>query len=1124
MVDTPRGTVTVLFTDIVSSTELMQRLGDDRYHELRRSHMDLLQSALPRFHGHEVKSEGDAIMAVFDSAVDATACAIAMQQRIHRHNEQHPEAERLHLRVGLAAGEPIRDPDGDYHGTCVVVASRLANDAGTNQILATQLVQDLVGSRGAFIFSPLEERNLKGITGPAQVCEVGWEPGVDNEQAPVATDEVVPLPPALAAGQRVGFVGRARELLQLRDCWDETLGGQRRLVMVTGEPGIGKTRLASRFAARAHDDGGTVLYGACAEEGLLPYQPFVEALRHYVASASTATLRAHVGANGPVLARLIPELTRKLPDILDRTQPAGTLASPVRDDPESERYWFFEAILALLDAISAQRPLVLILDDLHWADAPTLQLLKHLMRAPTEASVFIIGTYREGEKHQSEALTGALADLRRGRAFEELPLGGLAGPDTAAMIEEWAGQQVPVEVSALIAERTEGNPFFIEEVLAHLWEASAIGGREEQWASRLATSIEEYGIPAGILDVINWRLARLSTACNSLLTLAAVMGREFEYAVVEHASDRSSDELLDSLDEGLAANLVREVPGRPGWYTFTHALIRDALYGGLAVARRIRKHRQVAEALEELVGDRDEYLSELAYHFSEAALEHGDAAKAIAYAKRAGSRATSLFAYEEAAQHFERALRAQALQPEPDQHERFEILIELGEAARMAGNPQLRNTATDDALALARAVGSPTMFADAVIRLRQGYTELSVAGPDETYVALLQEALEGLDDDNEISRARLLGFLAGEYYNSADQERRLTISREAVESARRSNDPETLGFTLGVRHYCLRGPQYAEERRAISAEILELARSGTAKRHALMGYMKHLEDMLQAGNLEAVDMALAARARLTAERRRHGELLLSRQLAAMRAMLDGRFAEAEQIANEALQLGRQIQSRTSLAIYSLQAFLIRKELGRLGEIAEAQRSLADRFAGVHTYRSSLALLEYELGNEAQARIEFNQLAREQFSPIPRDTNWVISIVNLTEVCAGLQDVDRAQELLELLLPYRGSNIVVAYSTLSLGPASRYLGLLSRTLCRWEEAAAFFAEAAEMCKRMPSPPWLAHTYADEAAMLLASGASRHRDRTGELLDEALSMGESLGMTKLCEQVQSLRALV
>jgi len=585
MAETRIGTVTFLFTDLERSTEILQKLGDDEAQVLWRTHFGLLRNAVAARGGQEVKNLGDGLMVAFSSALDGLACAVAMQQEVHRHNQHQEEGRRLRVRVGLHVGEPIRE-EHDYFGMPVVVAKRLCDHAQGGQILASDLVRRLVGSRGGHAFRDMGPLSLKGAAELLSAYEVVWEPAAEELAAPLSPGveeraKPLPLPPLLAAGDRTTFVGRIRELEWLRQCWERVRTGQRRLVLLTGEPGIGKTRLAAEFALAAHAEGATVLFGRSDEAAALPYQPFVEALRHYVVACPPEELRSRLGATATELAELVPELAQRLPDLP---------MAPTRDEPERGRHRLYDGFSTFLAKASQASPTVLVLDDLQLADRPTLLLLRHIVRSPEQSPLLILGTYRETEIVRTHPLAEILADLRRDRAFERVSLQGLDEGDVGALIGAWAGQEMPLALIQAVHELTEGNPFFIEEVLRHLAETGAIYRRDAGWTTRL--SVDEMGIPEGVRDVIGQRLSRLSEECNSILTIASVIGRQFDLDALERASDLSIDRLLNVLEEAVAARVVDEVPDMVGRYSFSHTLVHETLYGELTTTRRVRLHGQ----------------------------------------------------------------------------------------------------------------------------------------------------------------------------------------------------------------------------------------------------------------------------------------------------------------------------------------------------------------------------------------------------------------------------------------------------------------------------------------------------------------------------------------------------
>ena len=550
------GTVTLLFTDLVGSTELRQRLGDDEADRQRREHFQSLRRAVSSHGGREIKTLGDGLMAEFPSALDAAACAVAIQRAVHQQNAKQKERE-LQVRVGLDAGEPLRE-EGDLFGTPVVVAKRLCDSAEGGQIIVSELVRGLIGSRGGHTFRPLEPALLKGITEPVAANELVWAPEAGRGAADFAEAGTPPLPPALAATDRTAFVGRAAELELLRSHLAATQTGAQRLVLLAGEAGIGKTRLAIELARIARDEGATVLYGRCEEHAPLAYGAFAQALRE------------------PAATRRVPE------DVFELTRGI----EPSRAD--ERRYQLFESVAVALREMAHERPLVLVLDDLHWADTPTLALLRHLARSDVGATL-IVGSYRETDLTREHPLARALADLQRERLLERIDVGALQPTDVGAMVGAWAGLEAAPELARAIHEHTEGNPFFIEELLRHLSETGAL--RQEDGRLVAGLSAARLAVPEGVKAIIGQRLERLSEQCNSVLTVASVIGREFDIDSLQRASDLGTEPLLAALDEAVAARVIEEVWG-PGRYEFAHALIHETLYEELTTTRRVHLHGQ----------------------------------------------------------------------------------------------------------------------------------------------------------------------------------------------------------------------------------------------------------------------------------------------------------------------------------------------------------------------------------------------------------------------------------------------------------------------------------------------------------------------------------------------------
>lgn len=468
----------------------------------------------------------------------------------------------------------------------------------------------------------------------------------------VASGAALPPAPMLNTAMGViGFVGRDHEMEKISAVWERARSGERQLVLLAGEPGIGKTRLAAEFARRCASEGATVLVGRSDEESLVPYQPFVEALNWYARVCPEAELRAQLTAigGGAELGQLMPELVRRITD----------LPVPAPMNVDGQRYRLFEAVRALLSAASSVRPMVVMFDDLHWADKPTLLMLRHLVRSSDASALCLVGTYRDSELARTHPLAEVLADLRREPSVTRLSLRGLDEEQTRGLIAMVAGPDLPPRLTSLVVNSTDGNPFFIAEILRHLSETGAL----IQLRGTSGAGVADFGLPEGVKEVIGRRLSRLSEECNRALGLASVIGRDFDLDVLIAMGDMAEDRLLDALDEGIRARLIVEVPGSPQRFAFMHALIRETLYGELTSTRRVRLHRRVGEAIEQLFSARPAPpLADLAYHFAQAA-PAGAADKAVDYAARAGDRAADALALEEAARLYDMALQALEFNP-----------------------------------------------------------------------------------------------------------------------------------------------------------------------------------------------------------------------------------------------------------------------------------------------------------------------------------------------------------------------------------------------------------------------------------------------------------------------------
>ncbi len=1047
---TSRATATVLFTDLVGSTELRTRLGEGAAEDLRRVHDRLLAEAVEANAGRVVKGLGDGIMATFAAASDAVAAAVAIQQSVDRHNRRPDLLALLAVRVGISLGD-VTFEDDDVHGTPVIAAARLCAAATGGQILASDLVRVLVGSghtEGFIAVGPLE---LKGLAETLVTCEVSWQPRRLSS---------IPLPAFLTDLGRI-FVGRGVQLERLGLLWKEAVAGERRVAFLAGEPGVGKTRLAAELAIGVHEDGATVLVGRCDEDLGVPYQPFVEALRQFVDHTPPHELQARLGRYAGELSRLIPELPALVPD----------LPPAVQSDPETERYRFFDAVAVWLGAVSAEDPVLLVLDDLQWAAKPTLLLLRHVISSTDPKRLLILATYRDTELGHEHPLGDLLADLRRQRAVERLSLLGLDSSGVAAYLEQAAGHALDDEDLALaraIHEETEGNPFFVREVLRHLTETGALAEQAGRWGIRLA--IEDVGIPEGVREVVGRRLARLSPAANRLLEVGAVAGPEFEMRVVQSVDGLADDELVLSFEEATESRLVIEVGGADARYRFAHALVRDTLYSGLSAARRVTLHRRVAEAIETLHATAlDNHLPALAHHWARAGAPAAETSRAVDYAARAGDQALAQLANDEAVRYYQQALDLLGLvEGDGGGDRRLELMIGLGEAQRRAGEPASRTTLLDAGVLARRLDRGEAMARAALANSRGTFSELGVVDTDR--VQALEEALAVLGDADPARQARLLANLAVELLWSADPARCRRLSDEALALARQHGDPRVLGSVIALRWATLWHPRWAVERLHLAEELLSLADVTGDPSFRFWGLWRRSLALM-----ELAEGSAAAESREAAERQANdlGQpflnwcVLISLISAAVAV---GRLDEAESLTQQVPDF--RIPDADTLAVAGLAG--IRYEQGRLGELEPLLRATVERLPRVPLFRALLALAYVELGRADEARAAYETgdqtLTEQVFDYFASPTAAV-----LATVCSRIGDREGAAQLYELLTPY--ANQVASHPGIWFGSYEHHLGLLARTLNRLPEADSHFARATEIHQRLGATTWLARTTAE-----------------------------------------------
>lgn len=911
------------------------------------------------------------------------------------------------------------------------------------------------------------------------------------------------LPGPLLLSSAFPFVGRTAELDRLRMLLPRAAGERQRVVLIGGEPGAGKSRLVREFAAQAASEGALVLYGACDAVVRTPYRPFAEALDRLTRTLPAAELREALGRGGGELTRLLPDLQARLGDL-----PAAGEA-----DPDTQRHRLHTAVGDLLNVATRERPAVLVLEDGHWADAPTLLLLRHLARE-ADARILLIATFRDTEAEMPEVLSEALADLRRYDVVR-LRLSGLSREEVGEFVRTAAGGELGDELRDLartIRDLTEGNPFLVCE----LWRALVETGTLEQDAGtiRVTRPPAELASPASVREVVSERLSRLAPATADLLELAAVAGPEFDLAVLREAAGLAEPALLAALDEAVRSGMIEDTPAEGLACRFTHELVRRALYDRLSGPRRAEFHLRVGEALQASEARSGQALADLAHHFT-AAAPFGPPGRAVEYNVAAAAAATSALAFEEAAERLGTALALGI----DDPLQRAEALLELGRVRHLGGKALDALEAFRGAAQIAREQGAAGILARAAIGYEDACWRPGFA--DRGAVELLEEAATEFGQGDSELRVGLLSGLARALYFQGRHERGGIVRDSAIAMARRIDDRRGLATVL-TRSYWARGTASLEEILEILTEASELAEELGDTELSVEVMAWRVPAFVALCDLGAARKELAA-LRATADRTAQPFMIhVAAHYGSAIALCDGRLDEALTLAQRSHEWSRLLTGRDASGVFGVQMFSIQRELGRLAELAPVMRILAGGDARHGPWRPGMIALLTELGMEDEARRELDLLMAEGLEPF-RDSLWLASLAYLADACSALGDADAAAVVYPELEHFAGGNVMIGHLVSCYGSADRYLGMLAATLGEAERAERHFELALDLNRRMGADTWLAHTYFEYARFLLARRPA-DRSRAHALAVEAAALAARIGLAGLQHRLRGLDAPV
>jgi DNA-binding SARP family transcriptional activator len=997
-----------------------------------------------------------------------------------RHTSVVVEAERL------AKEYPVRERFRELLMLALYRSGRQADALRAYQDAREVLVEELGIEPGPELRA-LEERIL------AQDPGLGWQPSV-TAGTPAPRGE----PSEATEGT---FVGRAHERGRLIGRLGEVQSGNGRLVLLSGEPGIGKTRLSEQLSAYARSQHMRVVWARGWEgDGAPAFWPWVQVLRTLSEQLPPDTLTDAIGGHGADIARVVPDYARFVTVVDDAP------------DAETARFRFFEAVAGLLHNLAASQPLVIVLDDLHWADQSSLRLLEFAVGGLQTAAVMLVGTFRDAEARQPP-LANTLATLARAPELERLALPGLSVAEVGDYVAAVVGEDADPTLADSLHDRTAGNPFFVAELVRLMQDEGKLGGSDAAAP-----------VPEGVRDVLRTRLARLPEDAITVLTAGAIAGRDFDVALVAHVCGIDEDRALDLVEAAWMTGIVDESPDGLGHFRFSHELVRESLVVGLTSLRRIRLHRRIGEAIEELHGERNSgFLTECAYHFSEAA-PAGDPLKAVLYGQRAADRLNAQLAYEDAIPTYERALELVETYDVGSWQTRTDLLIGLGWALRATGRLGDARSVLRRAMDRAQREGDPVRIARAVLGIGGGgfwgwWDEFGVADVD--LLAYLERALDALEDEDSVLRCELLARLAVEGYFTMPRDRRRAVSQEALSMARRLDDPVALTAALASELLVGWSHENLEQRLQLDDELVAVAARNSIAYGELIGRHFRMVDHFESGDRAAADADLAACEQLA---ERLGHYAFHVQLAWYRSMLafvEGRLDEAEQLVHDAFERNLVSNEPAAWMAYGAQMYRLRREQGRHGELEGVLRSSAERQPQIAlALQTGIATIAAEHGRPDEGRAVLAAVLAARPFDDRNDLLVPLYAVQIAEAAVASGDADAARAVEPVLARHAGQVGLLATGHLCFGAIDRARGDVARALGRLDEAIECYERAIDVDEAVGARIYANRSRLALAIALDARDAGGDRERVEFLAPAVVRVAEELGTPMVAAAARGL----
>lgn len=1062
-------TLSILVTDLVGSTGMLTSVGHDEYESIRRRHLSDLRNAVRRHRGREVKTMGDGMLAAFDSAFDAARCGIVMQQVVERAVRR---GLGVPMRVAIALGEVDVDDD-DVHGLPVVEASRLCASASPSEILCSDLAATTLSRRGGIEIRMRGERELKGIPDARPVFEILWSSNVSSLAPGLVEDPGDPP-----------FVGRASELASLRDEARRAAAGETRVVLLTGEAGVGKTRLLAEFARELHADGATILYGATDPLVALPFGPFAVALGEPIRSVPRVEWVEQFGVLAPELARLFGDVSEEPNALEDHSGP--------------ER--MFGALAAALEMLASNGLVALFVDDVHVAGEDSHRLLRYLAAQRDLGSVLIVAVMATGSVLDQRVVYPLLGRLRREPSVTRVDITGLGEDDIAQLLSETGGRRPGRARPAVVADildRTAGNALFVcELVRRYIVEGQATANV----------------MPESVRELVAVRLEALPDELRHVLIQAAVIGHEFNLRSLSQSTDRDEDDLAELLDEACTLGIVRELSGALDSYQFRHRLVREVLEASIGTNRRARIHKRAIESLEaQQVAGEPVAIEHLARHYA-AAGELVDQRRGLLYSIEAGTRALQARAFRDALEQFDGA-RTLLDMLDVDASTRAEVLLGYATALTGIGEAQAARHAYIEAASAARKLGDVPRLTAAALSLGAGFNPYNEVIPDPEKAALLEDAATLLGGADPALRARLLSALANVIPSGDD--RRRAVADDALALAQASGDAGTIGLVLSERYGMLNRPAEHEERMALARSIVAIGEEAGNHDLVLRGVSWVSVAAAEVADGKTMRAAAEARARLATELASGVYGWNARMYRGFEAALAGDLDMAETHAMAAVSRGIRIVGADAARFCGSQLKMIRRLQGREAEMLPVFEDFADQ--NPQHLDSQWSVVEV-LANEGRRDDALRRLeSAPPLDDVPENFEWLHTVS--WAALAGIQlDVpELAKDAASRLTPFTELLCTAADACMShsvahvLGRTVAWLGDVDQGLELLDRARALY-------QRVGARPWLVVLAADEAGMKRLRDRLTADDRTN--LERARADAHAFGMLRSIETIDGL----